>query len=253
MPAPSLSTSPFEMIAFATKPGSRGYPNHVLTITSDRPSANLPTHRRRLRSPIELLGPCVAGVSQLIKSPDERTLARTVLALPVTGSGYNDAVRLAVVACFGALCAGGGIVAGCTFDTSQSGPGGSSTTGSKRPSSSASAACRVEARALRHSTPSQAVRAAVRAAIRADPVISTQGGRVARSPASLDPIAVVRSGSELLPEARRFHREAVRRCGRDSVATRAAWAVVFSETRSVLCCETWTIFVVRTDRGWKSF
>ena len=152
-----------------------------------------------------------------------------------------------------ALSVMGASVAGCTTDERRSGTAGSRRAPAPKVVAAASDACLIHARALRPSTAAQAIRAAERAAIRADPVIETQGRRVPRTAASLGVLAIMRAGTMLVPEARRLHREAVRRCGRETVATRAAWAVVFHEEMSVLCCETWTIFVVRTERGWRSF
>jgi len=114
-------------------------------------------------------------------------------------------------------------------------------------------ACRLKARAIASSTAQGAIAAAIRAAIRADPIIEVQGQRFRRNARTMDLIAVLRIGSQLLPAARPLHREAVRRCRGQTAATDAAWGVVLHETHSVLCCETWTIFVVRTREGWSSF
>jgi hypothetical protein len=113
-----------------------------------------------------------------------------------------------------------------------------------------------------HSTAEQAIRAGILAAIKADPVVEVQGRRYRRTNEGMERdllgvvragTGVVRVGKELWLAPSRFHKEAVRRCGRETNATRAAWAVVFHESHSVLCCETWTIFVVRDRRGWLSF
>jgi hypothetical protein len=110
------------------------------------------------------------------------------------------------------------------------------------------------ARPAAHSTAEQAIRAGIRAAIEADPVVEVQGRRYRRTTEGMERglLAVVRAGT-LMPAWSRFHREAVRRCGRETSATRAAWAVVFHESHSVMCCNTWTIFVVRDRRRWLSF
>jgi hypothetical protein len=111
------------------------------------------------------------------------------------------------------------------------------------------------ARPVAHATAEQAIRAGIRAAIKADPVVEVQGRRYRRTTEGMarDLLGVVRVGTGLWPAPSRFHEETVRRCGRETKATRAAWAVVFHESHSVLCCETWTIFVVRDWRGWLSF
>lgn len=111
------------------------------------------------------------------------------------------------------------------------------------------------ARPVAHSTAARAIRAGIRAAIKADPVVEVQGRRYRRTTEGMerDLLGLVKAGTGLWPAQSRLHKEAVRRCGRETSATRAAWAVVFHESHSVLCCETWTIFVVRDRRGWLSF
>jgi hypothetical protein len=111
------------------------------------------------------------------------------------------------------------------------------------------------ARPMAHSTAEQAIRAGIRAAIKADPIVEVQGRRYRRTTEGMeqDLLAAVKAGTRLSPAWLRFHKEAVRRCGRETNATRAAWAVVFHESHSVMCCNTWTIFVVRDRRGWLSY
>ena len=110
-------------------------------------------------------------------------------------------------------------------------------------------------RPVANATAEQAIGAAIRTAIKADPVVEVQEHRYRRTTEGMerDLVGVVSAGTQLWPAPSRFHKEAVRRCGRETTATRAAWAVVFHDSHSVLCCETWTIFVVRNRRGWLSF
>lgn len=110
-------------------------------------------------------------------------------------------------------------------------------------------------RPVAQSRAAQAIRAAIRAAIKADPVVEVQGRRYRRTTEGMerDLLGVVKAGTSLWPAPSPLHREAVRRCGRETLATRAAWAAVFHESHSVICCNTWTVFVVRARRGWLSF
>ena len=167
-------------------------------------------------------------------------------------SGISASMRQALAALI-LLLAVGSIGAACTSESDDASVGSAASSPKLATAASLRPACRLRARAFVSSTAQGAIPAAIRAAIRADPIIEVQGQRFRRNAHTMELIAVLRIGSPLLPAARPLHREAVRRCRGQTAATGAAWGVVFHETHSVLCCETWTIFVVRTREGWFSF
>jgi len=48
-----------------------------------------------------------------------------------------------------------------------------------------------------------------------------------------------------------LRRLAIRRCGETDAYW--AWAVVFTDTQTVMCCIRATVFVVRVQHGWRVF
>jgi len=78
-------------------------------------------------------------------------------------------------------------------------------------------------------------------------------GRVTRRTAANFPVieAVQLGDAPLLPGAASLTRLAVARCGK--LAAYYAWAVVFTDTQSVVCCIREIVFVVHVKSGWKVF
>ena len=95
------------------------------------------------------------------------------------------------------------------------------------------------------------IAAARRAVI--DDKTETNQGRVTKRTAANYPVVEVVDLSRLplLPGAASLMRLAVARCGK--ITAQAAWAVVFRDTESVLCCVRDVVFVVHLRSGWKVF
>jgi hypothetical protein len=104
---------------------------------------------------------------------------------------------------------------------------------------------------VRYATVDQVIAAARRVVID-HKVEFVQGRRVRLNARNTAVVEVVALGAyPPLPGQRPLTREAVKRCG--EAAARWAFAVVFSPSWSVICCEYWDAFVVRTKDGWHVF
>jgi hypothetical protein len=105
---------------------------------------------------------------------------------------------------------------------------------------------------VRYATVDQVIAAARRVVID-DKVQFVQGRRVRLSSRNTAVVEVVAlgAGNPLLAGQRTLSQEAVKRCG--EAAARWAWAVVFEPGWSVICCQRWEVFVVRTTDGWHVF
>jgi hypothetical protein len=86
-----------------------------------------------------------------------------------------------------------------------------------------------------------------------DHVIENNQGRLTRRTAANFPVLeVVQLGSApLLPGASSLRRLAIKRCGK--INAYWAWAVVFTDTESPVCCLRSIVFVVRVKTGWRVF
>ena len=78
-------------------------------------------------------------------------------------------------------------------------------------------------------------------------------GRITRRTAANYPVIEVTELSAVprLPGAESLKRLASARCG--SETAQFAWAVIFTDTQSVLCCIREIVFVVHVKNGWKVF
>jgi hypothetical protein len=104
---------------------------------------------------------------------------------------------------------------------------------------------------VRYATVDQVIAAARRVVID-HKVVFVQGRRVRLNARNTAVVEVVALGSyPTLLGQRPLKREAAKRCG--VAAARWAWAVVFSPAWSVICCQYWDAFVVRTEDGWHVF
>ena len=86
-----------------------------------------------------------------------------------------------------------------------------------------------------------------------DHKIENNQGRITRRTAANYPVIEVTELSAVLrlPGAESLRRLASARCG--SETAQFAWAVIFTDTQSVLCCIREIVFVVHVKDGWKVF
>jgi hypothetical protein len=78
-------------------------------------------------------------------------------------------------------------------------------------------------------------------------------GRITRRTTANNPViaAIELGGRPALPGSAPLLRLAAKRCG--ATTARFAWAVVFTDTNSVLCCVRDVVFVVHVKSGWPVF
>jgi hypothetical protein len=78
-------------------------------------------------------------------------------------------------------------------------------------------------------------------------------GRITRRTNASNPILAVMALTSYppLPGAGTLKRMAIRRCGKTNAFW--AWAVVFTDTQSPVCCIREVVFVVRVKNGWRVF
>jgi hypothetical protein len=78
-------------------------------------------------------------------------------------------------------------------------------------------------------------------------------GRITRRTVATNPIleVVQLTGYPPLPGSRALKRMAIRHCGKTNATW--AWAVVFTDTQSPVCCLREVVFVVRVKNGWRVF
>jgi hypothetical protein len=109
----------------------------------------------------------------------------------------------------------------------------------------------VTARTVRPATVDGVIAAARRVVL--DHITEDNQGRITRrTPASFPILEVVQlTGFPPLPGSASLKRLAIRRCGTANAYW--AWAVVFTDTQSPVCCLREIVFVVRVERGWRVF
>jgi hypothetical protein len=109
----------------------------------------------------------------------------------------------------------------------------------------------VTARSVRPATVDGVIAAARRVVL--DHITENNQGRITRrTPANFPVLEVVQlTGFPPLPGSASLKRLAIQRCGK--TAANWAWAVVFTDTQSPVCCIREIVFVVRVERGWRVF
>jgi hypothetical protein len=109
----------------------------------------------------------------------------------------------------------------------------------------------VTARTVRPTTVDGVIAAARRVFL--DHITENNQGRITRRTRANFPVleVVQLTGFPPLPGSASLKRLAVRRCGKTNAYW--AWAVVFTDTQSPVCCLREIVFVVRVERGWRVF